>query len=152
MPIWLLQEYGLTSPVPAACPKSQTSSSQEWSCKKCALEASELFTINSNKLSNNASVLFQHIRASETHSIYPTVGTKLARPPCFHMWSERLLRDFLSSLLSMCHSTYEDIWEFLFSDLWPLALSRAAQIRYLLGIYEQGVQAEQSNIAPTIQA
>lgn len=55
-------------------------------------------------LSNNASVLFQHIRASETHSVQPTVETKLARPQCFHTWSELLLWDsLLSSLLLMCH-------------------------------------------------
>lgn len=69
------------------------------------------------------------------------------------MWSELLLWDsLLSSLLLMCYDAFEDIWEFLFPDFWPLALSRAVQIRYLLETYEHGVQAEQCNVAPTIQA
>lgn len=69
------------------------------------------------------------------------------------MWSELLLWDYnLSSLVLTCHDAYEDIWEFLFSDFWSLVLSRALQIRYLLETHEHGVQAEQSNVAPAIQA
>lgn len=69
------------------------------------------------------------------------------------MWSELLPWDsLLSSLLLTCHDAYGDIWEFLFSGFWPLAFSRAVQIRYLLETHEHGVQAEQSNTAPTIQA
>lgn len=52
----------------------------------------------------------------------------------------------------MCHDAYEDIWEFLFSDFWPFALSRAVQISHLLETHEHGVQAEQFDVAPTIQA
>lgn len=47
------------------------------------------------------------------------------------MWSKLLLWDYnLSSLVLTCHNAYEDIWEFLFSDFWPLVLSRALQISW----------------------